>query len=267
MLYDRLDLLMVAISAALKAGKAILEVYSRGKVDVEFKEDNSPLTIADKHAHDAIVSVVASAKLPVLSEESNHIPYNERKNWKQFWLVDPLDGTKEFISRNGDFTVNIALVESGSPTIGVVFNPVEDILYFGDLTSGAFRVRKASTHSNLNALFEASEKLPLKESEVYGIVASRSHLSPETSEFIDKLKEQNPSARIVSRGSALKFCLVAEGEADIYPRFSNTYEWDSAAGHAILAAIGGKIIEANSNENELRYNKENLLNPWFIATR
>lgn len=262
----RRKVLEMAIEAALVAGNAILEVYNGGHVEVEFKTDNSPLTIADKHAHNSIISVLEPAGFPILSEESKQAPYSIRKEWKKFWLVDPLDGTKEFISRNGDFTVNIAFVENGRPTIGVVFNPVEDSLYFGDVFSGSYRVCSASSFHDPRLLLGEVEQLPVKKSEVYGIVASRSHLTPETEQYINQLRLKHPFARIVSRGSALKFCLVAEGEANIYPRFSFTYEWDTAAGHAILAAIGGKVIEANNGGKELKYNKENLLNPWFIAT-
>jgi len=260
-------LLEFAVKAALEAGSAILEVYNNHQVEVELKADRSPLTIADKLAHERIVSVLEPVGFPLISEESTQAPSNLRNEWKKIWLVDPLDGTKEFISRNGDFTVNIAFVENGNPTLGVVLNPVEDTIYFGDISSGSFRVRNASTCQEPASLFDQAEKLPLKTHEVYGIVASRSHLTPETEEYINQLRKQYPSARIISRGSALKFCLLAEGEADIYPRFSDTYEWDTAAGHAILAAVGGKVMEANNETKELRYNKESLLNPWFIAMR
>jgi 3'(2'), 5'-bisphosphate nucleotidase len=261
------DLLLLAVKASLKAGEAISEVYNSNNFEVEIKSDNSPLTRADKAAHQVIVEALQSSGLPVLSEESKLLDFKERKTWKKFWLVDPLDGTKEFIKRNGEFTVNIALIENETPILGVVYAPIPDLLYYGELSLGAFRLAGASAIDfTMHTLVETGEKLPVNGQSQYGIVASRSHLNPETANFIDGLKRKYPDARIVSKGSSLKLCMIAEGEADVYPRFAPTSEWDTAAGHAIIHASGGKVLQANSQE-PLKYNKQDILNPWFIAMR
>lgn len=257
------ELLNAAIKASILAGKAIMKVYQT-EFCVEFKEDNSPLTIADQHSHQIIAEVLAEKGLPILSEEGLHIEYIIRKKWNRFWLIDPLDGTKEFVKRNGDFTVNIALIENCLPELGVIYVPVTDELFYGNKLSGAFKVENASTYSQINELKNAAIQLPLKNSFPV-VVASRSHLNEETSAFIGNLKQTEPDIKILSRGSSLKICMVAENQKAIYPRFAPTYEWDTAAGHAILRAAGGKILTAKQPEIELTYNKENLLNPWFIA--
>jgi 3'(2'), 5'-bisphosphate nucleotidase len=262
----RNHLLTLAIQAALAAGKEILKVYGSNDFEVELKSDNSPLTLADRIAHQTISEILSAEQIPLLSEESAHIPYNERKAWKTFWLVDPLDGTKEFIKRNGEFTVNIAMIEKQSPTIGVIYVPVLDELYAGDVQQGAWKITEASAVAPADMLTSgATTRLPLNHNGSPGIVASRSHMNPETSSFVDGMKRKYPDARIVSRGSSLKLCLIAEGSAGIYPRFAPTSEWDTAAGHAIVEASGGKVILAADNDESLKYNKENILNPWFIA--
>lgn len=267
MKHNNIDLLLLAVKASLKAGEAISEVYNSNNFEVEIKSDNSPLTRADKAAHRVIVEALQSSGLPVLSEESRLLDYEERKTWKRFWLVDPLDGTKEFIKRNGEFTVNIALIENENPILGVVYAPIHDLLYYGELTLGAFKLPGASAIDfTRQMLVETGEKLPVKGHSQYGIVASRSHLNPETANFIDGLKRKYPDARLVSKGSSLKLCMIADGEADVYPRFAPTSEWDTAAGHAIIHASGGKVLQANSEE-PLKYNKQDILNPWFIAMR
>jgi len=258
--------LSTIISAAIEAGKVILEVYNTD-FNVEFKDDKSPLTLADQKAHEVIMSFLKGTGIPVLSEEGRSIPFEERKNWNQLWVVDPLDGTKEFVKRNDEFTVNIALVQNGVPIMGVVYAPVLDTLYVGDKQQRAFRVQKALTKENLIDQLTIGNRLPLNiDKDYYGIVASRSHLNDETTQFIEEIKKSNKNVKIVSKGSSLKLCMVAEGSADIYPRFAPTMEWDTAAGDAVVRASGGKTLIANTN-NYLQYNKEDLLNPWFIVRR
>ena len=266
MMNDR-ELLEMAIQAALLGGNEILGIYGH-EFDVEFKEDKSPLTLADKNAHDAICRMLDGTGLPVLSEEGKNIPYDTRKNWSEFWMVDPLDGTKEFIKRNGEFTVNIALIRENRAVMGIIFVPVSRLLYFASSYSGARKVHVTDIeHYTTEELINEAEPLPSQIlPEKLTVVCSRSHMSPETLEFIENLKEGGKEPEFVSIGSSLKLCLVAEGKAHIYPRFGPTMEWDTAAGQAILEITGGKVTIAESNE-PLRYNKVSLLNPWFIASR
>lgn len=255
----------LSIKAALEAGKEILEVYQSSDFQVETKDDKSPLTLADKKAHNAIVKHLETTEIPVLSEEGKHLSYDIRKNWKQLWIVDPLDGTKEFIKRNGEFTVNIALIENQVPILGVIYIPVLETLYFASKEIGSFKIENIKDYISLNELIEKAEKLPIKqERENFVVVGSRSHMNEETEQFIKKLKLEHKNIEFLSRGSSLKFCMFAEGKADIYPRFAPTMEWDTAAGHAIVSFMGGNIKVANTQE-ELKYNKENLLNTWFIV--
>ena len=241
-------------SIALAAGQAIMEIYKKD-FHVDFKEDQSPLTEADLRANEIICSRLREfyPEIPILSEENKKINFSERKNWNKFWLVDPVDGTKEFIKKNGEFTVNIALIEDGVPVMGVVYAPVLDDMYSGGLGLGATK----------NGI-----ELPIKENtnpqEKLTVVASRSHLSPETEDLINELKSKTEEVETISKGSSLKLCLVAEGEADYYPRLAPTMEWDTAASHAVCLAAGKKVIRHDNGE-ELTYNKENLLNPWFIV--
>ncbi len=260
------DLLKTAVIASIDAGLEILKIYYTD-FDIEYKDDSSPLTTADKNAHLRIASYLEQTNIPILSEEGRAIPFDERKTWKKLWVVDPLDGTKEFIKKNDEFTVNIALVEDGNPILGVIYAPVLDILYYGSKDNGSFICNNASAISdNIADLFGSSDKLPLKNKrDYYGVVASRSHLSPETSSFINELKQQHDKIEIVSKGSSLKLCMVAEGLADIYPRFAPTSEWDTAAGQAIVESMGGKVVVADNQNKNVHYNKENILNPWFIA--
>ena len=258
--------LQFLIKTSINAGVAILDVYNTDFA-VEYKRDNSPLTVADKKAHDIISEALNKTGLPILSEEGKEISFSEREKWEQFWLVDPLDGTKEFIKRNGEFTVNIALIENGSPIFGIVYAPVLDELYLG-YNKSAFKVENASKVLLGNTLkwSQFSKQLPISQNtNTYTIVASRSHLSIETEEFIKKKKQEFSEIEIVSKGSSLKLCLVAEGTANVYPRFAPTMEWDTAAGHAIIKAAGGRVLKVPSQSEELVYNKEDLLNPWFIA--
>ncbi|CAG5085461.1 3'(2'),5'-bisphosphate nucleotidase CysQ [Parvicella tangerina] len=247
------ELLEIAKEAALAGGKEILEVYN-GEIKVDMKEDKSPLTEADKNAHNAIVKFLDKTGIPVLSEEGKSILHDIRKNWKRLWIVDPLDGTKEFIKRNGEFTVNIALIENGLPVMGVIYVPVKEVLYFGMEGLGSFKSEKGQT-----------VKLPQpKQGERFVAVGSRSHMSEETENYFNELKEQHGEIDVVSMGSSLKICLVAEGVADVYPRFAPTMEWDTAAGHAIAKFAGKTLIDYKTKE-EMRYNRYELLNNWFIV--
>lgn len=248
------SLLEVAIRAAKDASAEILSVYHSGDFNVEAKGDASPLTLADKKAHARIVDALSGTGLPILSEEGKSIPYEERKNWESFWMVDPLDGTKEFIKRNGEFTVNIALIRGQQPVLGVVAVPVSGDIYFAAKGHGAW-LRSGEKEEPLR---------PIKPVELnqagLRVVASRSHMSEETENFIQQLKA--PS--LVSKGSSLKFLLVAEGKADVYPRYAPTMEWDTAAAHAIVSETGRSVLQWGTHD-ELRYNKPDLLNPYFLV--
>ena len=255
------ELLSIATDAAQQAGDAIMEIYSTADFGVEMKSDNSPLTLADKAAHNIIVEILAETEIPILSEESDEVvAYDERKNWKHLWIVDPLDGTKEFIKRNGEFTVNIALVEDGVPILGVVYAPALDKLYGAVVNQGAFVIVSPGTRDMKHYELPA-QKLPAK----FTIVGSRSHSSPETEAYIEEMKSKHGEVDFAASGSSLKFCLVAEGKAHSYPRFAPTMEWDTAAGHAILLAAGGNVV-VWPDKTELKYNREQLRNPWFLAS-
>jgi 3'(2'), 5'-bisphosphate nucleotidase len=257
----------LAIRAALLAGEAIMEVYGGADFGVETKQDESPLTLADLRAHRIIADLLKETGIPLLSEEGAHTPYPERSCWERFWLVDPLDGTKEFIHRNGEFTVNIAMVEQGRSQFGVVYAPVLKELYVGIPGKGAFRCRKEKNFTQpLDYLLQFADPLPLKEPDpkYFRVVASRSHFNEETRAYVESLDIAEKEISLVSRGSSLKLCMVASGEADIYPRLGPTMEWDTAAAHAVVKAAGRNVCRHDNGE-ELIYNKENLLNPWFVV--
>ena len=234
---------------------------------VEQKEDKSPLTEADRRAHLRIVDLLGPTGINILSEEGKELPVETRQAWSTFWMVDPLDGTKEFVKRNGEFTVNIALIEGSAPVLGVIHVPVKDTLYAGIDGDGAFKLENAGTFMNDDS-YEwpaMAQPLPIDPIErAYTVVASRSHMSPETEAFIKEKKTLHGNVEIASIGSSLKICLVAEGAADVYPRYAPTMEWDTAAGHAIALAAGKNIIDYSTGE-PMRYNKENLLNNWFTV--
>ncbi len=244
------------IHAVKDAGREILRVYNSDDFGVEIKGDNSPLTKADKAAHDVLVKSLATLGLgPVLSEEDVEIPWSERKTWERYWLVDPLDGTKEFIKRNGEFTVNVALIEHGAPVLGVVYAPVTDLLYYGRKGEGAYR-----KDGHFDAEKIVPSPLPGK-GESWRIVGSRSHSSADFDAFMAGF----PNAGLVSIGSSLKLCMVAEGSADLYPRLIPTSEWDTAAAQAVVEAAGGQVLHWETLE-PLRYNtKDELLNPYFVV--
>jgi 3'(2'), 5'-bisphosphate nucleotidase len=254
------------INAAIKAGKEIINIYQKD-FDVEIKSDNSPLTIADKNANDIINSYLLKTDIPIISEENKQTNYTTRKNWNQCWIVDPLDGTKEFIKRNGEFTVNIALIENQKPKLGVIYVPVTKELFVGLVNENkAYKTivdENFNTSNFLTTRFELKQKVLKKiQKDIIKIVGIRSHMNKDTEDFVNSFKNQK--TEIVSKGSSLKFCLVAEGKADIYPRFAPTMEWDTAAGQAICEAVGLQVISKETNK-PLLYNKENLLNPHFIV--
>lgn len=256
------DWLQAAVHASIVAGEKIMEVYA-SEFLVELKSDESPLTRADRSAHHVILEILAPTGLPVLSEESDPGSYAKRATWERFWMVDPLDGTKEFIKRNGEFTVNIALIEDGRPKMGVIFVPTTHELYFSDGISAFFH-NQVMDVPELNELKMSSKRLPYLETQPYTVVGSRSHKSPETEAFIRKMQSERGEIALLSKGSSLKLCMVAEGSAHVYPRFAPTMEWDTAAGQAICEAAGFSVVEAETGE-PLQYNKPNLLNPWFIV--
>lgn len=246
-------LLKDIVALAHRAGTAILDVYAREDFGTTYKEEGSPLTLADRAANSVIIAglSVFTPDVPVLSEESKAEPYEVRKNWRRLWIVDPLDGTKEFIKRNGEFTVNIALVEHGRPLLGVVYAPVPGVTYYGARGFGAFRLKDGVSKAIAVSGYGAGS--PVK------VVASRSHRG----DAIDGFLEKAGSYEVVSMGSSLKFCLVAEGTAHLYPRLGPTMEWDTAAAQCVVEAAGGRVTDLEGRA--LAYNREDLLNPFFIV--
>jgi 3'(2'), 5'-bisphosphate nucleotidase len=259
-------LLFLAIKASLKAGEEILKVYE-SEFSIERKDDRSPLTLADKNAHNVISGLLKDAGFPVLSEEGKSIDYEERRNWDYFWMVDPLDGTKEFVKRNGEFTVNIALIHKQRPVLGVIYVPVTKTLYFAAEGIGSYKFEITDMMADsIEGIISQSVRLPVRHSgRKFTVVASRSHLSEETEMFIDGLRTTHKDLEFISSGSSIKLCLVAEGVADIYPRFAPTMEWDTAAGQAICEVAGKKVTDYTTNLT-LLYNKEDLLNNWFVVS-
>lgn len=260
--------LSLAIEAGLKAGEAIMDIYD-AKIQVEYKEDNSPLTQADKKANNIINSFLIDTGIPIISEENKQTDYQIRKSWQKCWIVDPVDGTKEFIKRNGEFTVNIALIEEEKPKIGVIYVPATKTIYYTYVEEAvSYKAILSSHNTSVDEVVAKAVKLNPKSlsSSTINIVASRSHMNKETLDYVEDVKKMGKDIKIVSKGSSLKFCLVAEGKAHVYPRFAPTMEWDTAAGHAICSAVGVNITSKETNQ-ELLYNKENLLNPWFIVEK
>jgi 3'(2'), 5'-bisphosphate nucleotidase len=258
------NLLKIAINASIEGGHAIMEVYA-SDFAVEHKDDKSPLTLADKNCNEIIENILINTNTPILSEEGAKTTYEKRKDWEYSWLVDPLDGTKEFVKRNGEFTVNIALIHNGNPIMGVIYVPVKEELYFAMESLGSFKVNINSVIENLDTLISSSDKLPVNyKRKNYVIVGSRSHMSAETEAFFEQKKKEHGNIEIMAVGSSLKLCMVAEGKADAYPRYAPTMEWDTGAGHAIVKYAGFSVKQYNSSEDVV-YNKENLLNPWFLV--
>jgi 3'(2'), 5'-bisphosphate nucleotidase len=271
--YDKL--ILTTILAAKRAGEAILDVYD-SDFAVEQKDDKSPLTLADKRSHEIIQNVleqtvtVNNSTVPILSEEGKETHYDERKKWEYFWLVDPLDGTKEFVKRNGEFTVNIALIHKHKPVLGIIYIPVQDIFYFSAINFGTYKLENSEILTDdlsIEDLINKSQRLPLNSNNntTLTVVGSRSHTSEEFSEFVRRLNEKYANVEFISSGSSLKLCLVAEGKADVYPRFGPTMEWDTAAGQAIAEQAKCTVMNTQTNE-PLNYNKSNLLNPFFIVS-
>ena len=282
--------LLASIHSALKAGNAILQVYHSSDFEVEKKADSSPLTLADRRSHEIIVDGLAGFDIPILSEEGQTIAYEDRKVWQTFFLIDPLDGTKEFIKRNGEFTVNIAIISKNRPVAGVVFVPDQNILYFGADDVGSFRAdadqivdrinlnsdssRRFSTMSDretaevLSELIRHSTRLPIQQQadRPFTIAGSRSHATPDLDVFVAQKRKEYGQVEFISAGSSLKLCLVAVGRADIYPRTGPTMEWDTAAGQAVVEFSGGRVYRYDTTE-PLNYNKQNLRNPWFVVCR
>ncbi|MEO5642446.1 MAG: 3'(2'),5'-bisphosphate nucleotidase CysQ [Bacteroidia bacterium] len=261
------ELLKTAITASIEAGASILTIYKLAAIDVTYKDDRTPLTLADRASHDVIVKALAGTDIPVLSEEDSRAhEFSERSSWSKCWIVDPLDGTKEFIKRNGEFTVNIALADNGKPILGVIYTPVTDVLHFAAEGIGSFRVDKASSISSPDDFFTEAKKLPAQKlPSTFTIVGSRSHASPETEAYVEEQRKKHGNVEFVAAGSSLKFCLIAEGIAHVYPRFAPTMEWDTAAGQVIVEQAGGEMIEWPS-KNQIKYNREQLRNTWFLVT-
>lgn len=272
---------MKSIQAAIAAAKAINEVY-RSDFAVAYKSDKSPLTIADQKSHEIITGMLKEFDLPILSEEGKDRPFAQRKKWKRFWLVDPLDGTKEFVKRNGEFTVNIALIENNRPVLGTISVPDRNTLYFAGRNLGAYKLEGGSlgelpanqADSNekdctiLDQIVSRSIRLPLKTPPrpVLTIVGSRSHKNAELEAYVAEKRKEFGEVAFISAGSSLKICLIAEGKADLYPRLGPTMEWDTAAGQAIAECAGAAVVDFGTRK-PLVYNKEDLHNPWFIVQR
>ena len=276
----------MALLAAKDAGRAILDVYNQD-FDISYKDDHSPLTLADQRSHSIIVSHLSDLSgelLPILSEEGKSISYQERRRWEYFWMADPLDGTKEFIKKNDEFTVNIAQIHQTRPILGVIYVPVKDVLYFACEGLGAYRMENsdilAFRHQQAREIMmrpvfwrrswrdpiklpDDKHRFEKKDSQIT-IVGSRSHATKELEAFIETMGKEHEQVEFISAGSSLKLCLVAEGRADIYPRLGPTMEWDTAAGQVIVEQAQGSVLNYEKDE-PLRYNKKNLLNPWFIA--
>jgi 3'(2'), 5'-bisphosphate nucleotidase len=271
-----------SIQASIAAGNAINEIYHSEEFGVEYKSDKSPLTLADQKSHEIIMRGLREFDIPILSEEGKDTPYTQRKDWERFWVVDPLDGTKEFIKRNGEFTVNIALIENSRPVLGTIFVPDRNTLYFAGQDFGAYKLQDGAFNQMLAAPADSREavrdfldqiigqsiKLPVIDPQraVLTIVGSRSHKTAELEAYVEEKRKAFGDVEFISAGSSLKICLVAEGRADVYPRLGPTMEWDTAAGQAIAEYAGASVYQYDTSK-PLIYNKEDLHNPWFIVQR
>lgn len=264
------QLMAKAYNAAVRAGAVILDIYKREDYHISLKNDQSPLTIADRRAHETIKEYLGSTRIPILSEEGREMLYDERKNWELFWLVDPLDGTKEFINGNNEFTVNIALMSDNEAVAAVVYVPYISRMFMAVKGGGAYVkenvTASADSEADYASIGEGLISLPVatKGNEPMQIAISRSHNTPETFAHIDAIRSCVPDLEVVEQGSSYKFCMLAEGTVDYYVRTSNTYEWDTAAGELILAEAGGSTVAIDSGKH-LAYNKEQLNNPHFVA--
>jgi len=257
----------VAIKAAIKAGSEIMRIYEGGNFQIESKEDNSPITLADKSANTIINEFLKPTGIPIISEENIETDFSERKLWDSCWIVDSLDGTKEFINKNGEFTVNIALVKNNKPVFGVIYIPVSKELYFGNVVEGRSFKMIIDNKTLEEDLFKYAEEIfPVSDQRTIRIAGSRSHVNEESLEFIEGIrKKYSQEVKVIPKGSSLKFCLIADGSLNIYPRIGATMEWDTAAGHAICKAVGIRVFDVQTSR-ELVYNKQNLKNNSFVVS-
>lgn len=267
---DYKELLKLGITAAFKAGEEILRIYNTDFY-VETKSDNTPVTLADRTSGECIAKILSASNIPVISEEEEILDYSIRKTWSRVWIVDPLDGTKEYVKRNGEFAVNIALVENNKPVIGIIYAPVIKDIYFAYHMGGSYKITQHDmivelTKKNLaDHLFEFARKLPAqKQPKTYTVVGSRSHLSREINQHVDRLRNLYGEVDMISVGSSIKQCWVAEGKAHEYARYGTTMEWDTAAGQCILEEAGCQLIDLATNR-PMVYNRENMKNSYFIA--
>ena len=258
-------LLQVALEASIKASERIMEIYLNENFEIQSKEDDSPLTKADLAANKIICEILEKTNLPILSEEGKPLPYSDRQHWETLWIVDPIDGTKEFIKRNGEFTVNIALVTNQVPVLGVILVPATQEVYFASSEHGSFKSTVEKISDDMSNIFFSAQKLPFQNStHPYVVAASKSHQSKETIDYIEQLSKKHKEVQLISKGSSLKICMVAEGSANCYPRFAPTMEWDTAAGQAICLYAGKEVIDMSTNKSML-YNREVLRNNWFLV--
>ncbi|WP_430410917.1 3'(2'),5'-bisphosphate nucleotidase CysQ [Kordia sp.] len=256
-----------AIEAAVHAGSIIMDIYENENFEIEIKPDDSPVTIADKKASEYIEQALKSTNIPVISEEGEHSSYEIRKHWSQCWCVDPLDGTREFIKRNGEFTVNIALIDNDKPILGIIYIPVTKTLYFAiTAEKKAFKLELETHQITTEIVQNATEIFPEEKNDVVKITSSRSYTNAQVYDLIARLKAEHKKVTLVKAGSSIKFCLIAEGKATSYPRYAPTMEWDTAAGQAICNAVGIEVYSLETDK-PLKYNKKNLLNPWFIVRK
>jgi 3'(2'), 5'-bisphosphate nucleotidase len=256
------DLIEIAVLSAIEAGKVLLKYYNKN-YQILKKADDSPVTEADKKSEETIIKYLTKTNIPIISEESSFIEYNERINYEQCWLIDPLDGTKEFINKNGEFTINIALIKGKDSNMGIIYSPLQGTLYIGSEETGSIKVLLNNNHH----MSDNIKILPSNKETNLSIVVSRSHLDNETLNFIEHLKTKFNDIKIIKSGSAIKLCKVAEGEAQVYPRFGKTMEWDTAAGHAILKYSNAELYNFRTLEILTYNNRETLVNPPFIAIR
>ena len=269
---EQTDFLLInACNAAIRAGACIIDIYTGdAAIGFDLKSDHTPITLADRESHELIKQYLSRTRIPLLSEEGRDLLYEERRNWDLFWMVDPLDGTKEFLKGNGEFTVNIALMYDNEPVIGIVYVPYIHKFYFALKGKGAYLKtdvlpdRRASF--DLTQIWSDAVRLPLRErgNDPIRIAVSRSHNTPETFEHVERIRSVHPGAEIVEQGSSYKFCMLAEADVEVYVRTSDTYEWDTAAGEVILTEAGGSV-EPLRGGNGMQYNKISLHNPHFIC--
>ncbi|MFR9603430.1 MAG: 3'(2'),5'-bisphosphate nucleotidase CysQ [Rikenellaceae bacterium] len=259
------------VNAAIKAGAAIMEIYNSSQTfDISIKSDNTPITAADRAAHNSIKESLGATRIPILSEEGREMRYAERRNWELFWLVDPLDGTVEFIDRNNEFTVNIALMSDKKCIMSVIYVPYLSKLYFAERDNGAYVCVNVAPNSGSNLSYSefsiSCEAIPRSHPPRPNpkVAISRSHNTPDTYAHIDRLRTRFPKLEVVEQGSSYKFCMLAEGSVDYYVRTTHTSEWDTAAGELILSEVGGSTLTLDDNQ-KLQYNKEDLHNPYFVC--